>query len=319
MSKDTNEIIATVTEEQITALAAAVRRDLGEVERVHLDQLEQRIHDHRERFTVSLLEIGRCLNEAKDAGLVPHGCWQEWVAVNTGFNLRGAQRVMRAAREIPKTSTLTLLDFSKVSALLALPADERETFALANDVEHMSVRQLEAAIREKKEVEERLHHVEDEKQKALQAAAELNAQVDTLQNRLDEAINHPRVVEHEVVPDDYELLQRRDQEAAARIREAENYADEQEALVRDLRSQLDEARAQGGQGNDVQAFISACATFYGEVCRYQQMEDAELRCGLSRADRAAMRKWANMICAWAYAMTSKLDKPASVEVDDDVQ
>lgn len=318
MSMDTNDIITTVTEEQITALAAAVRKDLGEVDRLHLDQLEKRIHDHRERFTVSLLEIGRCLNEAKDAGLVPHGCWQEWVAVNTGFNLRGAQRVMRAAREIPRASALTLLDFSKVSALLALPADERETFAQENDVEHMSVRQLEAAIREKKEAEERLHRAEDERKKALQAAAEMNAQVKSLQSQLDEAVGTRHVVEREVVPEDYELLKRRDQEAAARIREAENFADEQEALVRDLRSQLDEARAKGGQGNDVQNYISACATFYGEVCRYQQMEDAELRCGLTRADRAVMQKWANMICAWAYAMANKL-KPAAVEVTDDVQ
>mgnify|MGYP001056765450 CR=1 FL=1 len=132
---------------QEKALAADIRHSLNDKQQLHLDQIEMRIRDHRERFTLSLLEIGRCLNEAKEAKLVSHGHWQEWIAVNTGFTVRAAQRVMLAAREIPKTSTLTLLDFSKIAPLLALPAEEREAFAADVDAHRLSVRQLDAAVR----------------------------------------------------------------------------------------------------------------------------------------------------------------------------
>lgn len=87
---------------QEKALAADIRHNLNDKQQLHLDQIEMRIRDHRERFTLSLLEIGRCLNEAKEAKLVSHGHWQEWVAVNTGFTVRAAQRVMLAARRFQK-------------------------------------------------------------------------------------------------------------------------------------------------------------------------------------------------------------------------
>ena len=156
------------------ALAADIRHNLNDKQQLHLDQIEMRIRDHRERFTLSLLEIGRCLNEAKEAKLVSHGHWQEWVAVNTGFTVRAAQRVMLAAREIPKTSTLTLLDFSKIAPLLALPAEEREAFAADVDAQKMSVRQLDAAVREKLAAEQRAKEAEqaaeDAKRSCQQAA-----------------------------------------------------------------------------------------------------------------------------------------------------
>lgn len=320
MSKETSELSMTMTPEKRAALAAAVRADLCETDKMHLDQLEQRILDHRERFTLSLLEIGRCLNEAKDAGLVPHGCWQDWVAVNTGFTLRGAQRMMKAAREIPKTSTLTLLDFSKVSALLALPADQREDFAKETDAEHISVRQLEQAIREKKEVEEKLRRANDETAVAYKVVAKLDAQVASLKNRLDDAISHPQVVEREVLPADYDEIKFRDMNAEARIQEAENYAVEQEALVRELQRQLDEAKMGAvSQIDESQAFISACATFYGEVCRYQDMDDMALLRGRTRADLAAMETWVSMIRSWADALAVRLRRPVVVEVDGNAQ
>lgn len=324
MSND--EMTMMNTETQLSALAVEVRRTLSAAQAMHLDQLELRIRDQRERFTQGLLEVGRCLNEAKDAEIVPHGYWVDWVAANTGLNIRSAQRLMRAAREIPKTSALSLLDFSKVSALLALPAEEREDFARDADAEHATLRQLEAAIREKKEAEQRAEAAErdmrdaqfrakiekDDKEKALRRANQLGAM-------LDNARNNPTVVEREVIPADYEAMKARDLAAADRIREAEDYAEAQEERVRALQSQLDAARNDGGQADDVQRFIAACSTFYGEVCRYQNMDDAQLLGGKTRADLESMRSWVGMIRAWCGTMDVRLSERSSVEVDGDVR
>lgn len=320
MSNDVMTV--TMTDQRIKDLSEHIRMRISPQQQVHLDQLELRIRDQRERFTQGLLEVGRCLNEAKDAEIVPHGYWVDWVAANTGLNIRSAQRLMRAAREIPKTSALSLLDFSKVSALLALPAEEREEFARDADAEHATLRQLEQAIREKKEAEQRAEAAEremrdaklrakierDDKDRVLRRANELGAM-------LDNARNNPTVVEREVVPADYEAMKARDLAAADRIREAEDYAEAQEERVRELQAKLDAARNDGGQADDVQRFIAACSAFYGEVCRYQNMDDAQLLRGKSRADLESMRTWVSMITAWANAMGVRLSVPVTMEAD----
>ena len=279
---------------QLSTLSAEVRRTLSAAQAMHLDQLELRIRDQRERFTQGLLEVGRCLNEAKDARLVPHGCWQDWVAAHTGLNVRSAQRLMRAAREIPKTSALSHLDFSKVSALLALPAEEREDFAREADAENATLRQLEAAIREKKEAERQRDQAREETERDQRKICALERQLEDA----EKALNNIPVVEREVAPADYEAMKARDLASADRIREAEDYAEAQEERVRALQSQLDAARTEGGQVDEVQRFIAACSTFYGEVCRYQNMDDAQLLGGKTRADLESMRSWVGMIRAY---------------------
>lgn len=313
MSNDVMTV--TMTDQRIKDLSEHIRLRISPQQQVHLDQLELRIRDQRERFTQGLLEVGRCLNEAKDAEIVPHGYWVDWVAANTGLNIRSAQRLMRAAREIPKTSALSLLDFSKVSALLALPAEEREDFARENDAENATLRQLEAAIREKKEAERQRDQARDEKDQSRRMIRTLKDQLADAEN----ALNNLPVVEREVVPADYEAMKARDLAAADRIREAEDYAEAQEERVRALQSQLDAARTEGGQVDEVQRFIAACSTFYGEVCRYQNMDDAQLLRGKSRADLESMRSWVGMIRAWCNTMDVRLSERSSVEVDGDVR
>lgn len=328
MSKDAATMITTEsTTEQLTAELAAlgieIRRNLDATQQLHLDQLEYRIQEQREHFTQGVLEIGRCLNEVKQAKLVEHGHWEQWVAMNTGFTARGAQRVMRAAREIPKTSTLTLLDYSKIGVLLALDPDDRESFAISVDAAHKSVRQLDSLVREKLAAEKKLRETEAalntanaQKNKAAEAANVASARVRELEQSLAKAEQAPvRIVEREVAPADYEALKSRDAAAAQRIREAEDYADAQEQRVKELQAKVDEARSQGGQINDAQAFIAACSTFYGEICRYQNMTDMELLRGKSQADVSSMMTWVRLVRSWSETMEVRLDHPVTAEVD----
>lgn len=327
MSNDAMQMVTLATPEQAAVLAAEVRKTLDATQRVHLDQLECRIREQRERYTLSMLAIGELLNEAKEAHLVDHGHWQDWVAMHTGLTVRSAQRVMRAAREIPKTSTLSLLDFSKVSALLAVPAEEREEFAQEVGAESLSVRQLEEAVKARKAAEadlaqakEQLRDLHADNVTALNAADIQRRRAEALEKRLDYAINHAEVVKEEVVPADYEALKTRDASAAARIREAEDYADAQEERVRALQAELDAARSgQGPQRDDIQTLVSACSTFYGEVSWYQNMTDGELLGGKSRADLMTMRNWVSLIRGWTDTMMVRLGSQPQMEVDGDVR
>lgn len=295
----------TSMELQMEQLETEVRRGLSDGEQVHLEQIEYRIHDHRERFTGSLLEIGRLLNECKDAKLVGHGHWQDWVSLHTGFSLRGAQRVMRAAREIPKASALSLMDFSKAYALLALPAEEREDFARETDAEHISLRQLEEAICDRRSAEKRAQEAEERERRAEERAEELA-------KSLEEATRHPVV--QEVVPEDYERLKRRDADAAARIREAEDYAEEQEQRVRELQSRLDDAVARAGSEKSVvREIVDACTDFYSAVGTYSA---ASLRSADEQSLRV-LRYWLASIALWLATMEDADGSGACVEVTDD--
>lgn len=150
---------------EITTRAASA------IQAERLTIIETRIRDNMNRVAESALDIGRCLNQAKDEKLVSHGEWQEWVRKHTGMSPRAAQYVMKAAREIPPTSALSMLEFSKVQALLTLPPEEREQFAADVDAESKSVRELKEAIKAKQEAEK--------------AAAEAQKQAEEIQKDFD--------------------------------------------------------------------------------------------------------------------------------------
>lgn len=133
------------------------------------------------------VEIGRRLVEAKE--LVPRGEWLEWLKRETEFSQPTASRFMRVFNEYAadqtsifgaetKYSTLNNLSISNALRLLAVPVEEREEFALAVDAEHLSSRELEAAIRERDEAKKALEATAEELAEAQQFADEETARAE---------------------------------------------------------------------------------------------------------------------------------------------
>ena len=139
----------------VTATAAAA---LTPDQAKHLAVIEYRIHEHMQNAAGHLLGVGQCLNEAKTSGLVPHGEWEDWVARNTGFTLRQAQRMMSAARQVPEGSAMAQLPFTKIQACLQLPSvEDREAMAKRAADEDMTLRQLQEEV---KKANQRAEHAE---------------------------------------------------------------------------------------------------------------------------------------------------------------
>ena len=106
------------------------------------------------------IEIGKRLCEAKE--MVPHGEWGTWLERNVDYKQSTANKLMKIYEQYgsaqgelwgasAKSETFTNLTYSKALALLAVPADEREDFVKKNDVENMSTRELQDAIRARDE------------------------------------------------------------------------------------------------------------------------------------------------------------------------
>ena len=166
---------------------------------VALENIEYRIATHMQGAYENMLEVGRCLNEAKEAGLVPHGQWETWVRKNTGMSERSAQKLMQAARSVLPGSAMAKLPISKIQAILALPEEAREPIAEKAVADDMSLRELQEAVKREKQRADQLAEI-NEKTAARAAANSRDAEraireAQELRQKLQEADDRARSLE----------------------------------------------------------------------------------------------------------------------------
>ena len=137
------------------------------------------------------IEIGRRLVEAKE--MLNHGEWLPWLERETDFSSSSAARYMKVFEEYgaaqlglfgPETNSPTLgnLSISNALRLLAIPENERESFAKEHDVENMSARDLDALVKE------RTAEIEAKARKWEEQAGEYASQINDLQNDVQDAL-----------------------------------------------------------------------------------------------------------------------------------
>lgn len=216
------------------------------------------------------VEIGRRLTEAKE--LVPHGEWLSFLKNETEFSQPTANRFMRVFAEYgseqgslfgaeTKYSTLNNLSVSNALRLLAVPEEERESFALEVDAEHLTTKELEDAIRERDEAKAALQELKEEMAEtsemldkktdeyaALSAAArEYKENAEAAEARVKELEERP--IEVAVQEPDPEEVERRVKEATVALRAEKQMAEEKLAKEKErakaatdkLREQLKDA------------------------------------------------------------------------------
>ena len=288
---------------------------------VSLANIEYRIGLHMRGAYENFLQVGRCLVEAKDLGLVSHGGWEDWVRRNTGMSERNAQRLMLAARSVPAGSAMEGLPLSKIQALLALPEAEREPMAERAADEGMGLRELRAEIQAQRE---RAEYAEAQKKRAENAGAKAAAEMAKME-KWHEELN----IELSVTRDALEWEQNHgakgiSQEAQAEIdrlkgivEETEAYAEEQAELrqqaQRDMLAMRSQA-ARGEAGADPSAGVNgmsaedlgaAVRAFMGRAGVLPHM-GVELARGVE-AERQQVRRYVDMVAAWVDGARAALD------------
>lgn len=158
-----------------------------------IEVITQEILDAKRRGGEAILTIGRCLTEAKQT--IPHGEWLPWLNERVEFSERTARNFMRLSREWSNRQALADLGAAKALTLLALSAEERESFIAENHVVggeektviDMTSRELERAIRERKEAQEAAAKAQAEASAAEQARAKMAEDMKLLNARLSGA------------------------------------------------------------------------------------------------------------------------------------
>lgn len=194
------------------------------------------------------IQIGIRLQEAKEQ--VGHGNFEEWCKENLNYSGRTAERFMKLSTEyggenglISKTTTLSDLSISKALTLLKVPEEEREEFVEEHDVDTMTVKELEEAVREAKEEAEQanaqlkaredseadlMSQLEKEKKRAESAKEKLKKEKEKREEEIASAVAKERE----------EIREQAKKEAGAALSEAEkardDLADENAALKRRL-------------------------------------------------------------------------------------
>ncbi|SHJ16298.1 DUF3102 domain-containing protein, partial [Desulfosporosinus lacus] len=105
------------------------------------------------------LEIGKRLKEAKD--LLPHGEWGKWLVESVSYSQRKANKLMQLYKEYgdklfpdgagegrSNSPTWANLTYNQALLLLGIPEDEREEFILEQDVNNITIRELNRALKE---------------------------------------------------------------------------------------------------------------------------------------------------------------------------
>lgn len=158
-----------------------------------LADITAEIRFYKAQTVSNILEIGRRLIEAK--AQLGHGQWLKWLEEEVEFSRQTADRFIQLSREYANCSPVSNLSYTKLLALLAIPAEERDAFIEAahevdgeqKTVAEMSRRELEQAIKERDEAR-RIARVNEEASFAAAAEkAKLSRRLDELKGQLDQA------------------------------------------------------------------------------------------------------------------------------------
>lgn len=249
------------------------------------------------------VEIGRRLEEAKRA--LPYGAWGDWLKNEVDFSQSTANNFMRLYEEYGSaqisifgasvdSQTFANLPYSKALQLLAVPADERESFAEEVGAADLSVKELKAAIEERDkarreaEKQKEINDLLNEKLEQAEAAAQ------EAQDRESDADEYKRQVE------EYQELVKKERDAAEALREQLKRA---EADPKIPKAKLDQIRKEADEAAKKEAEAKA-----------QKALD-EARKKVEAAEAEAMKaRLAEKVARESLEETQKKLKTASPEV-----
>lgn len=233
--------------------------------------------------TRSSIQIGQLLKEAKVA--VGHGNFEKWLRENVDYSISTAQRFMKladtyagqleAGDEDVVSEVIASMLPSKALVLARLQPQQRKEFIEEHDVEDMSVREMEAAIKAKAEAEQRAIDAEQRKAEAEKAASEQKQQAEELAEQLAAAEKALEDIKQQPVSEDE--MKRIEEEMQARFKAQ---ADKKVIdITKKAEKDLQEAKKQGAEA----------------VQRVEESKAAAINAAVEEAKKAAREEAANEI------------------------
>lgn len=225
----------------------------------NLSQIELEINHHKQIAGQSIWEIGRRLKHVKENDLT-HGQFSDWVE-RQGIHIREAQRMMKIANELPNTTTWSHLGDRALYLIATLPEEERQ-----EQIE--KIEQGESpTVRELQEVRRRLK-LKDQALEAVKGELERVKQTKTTE----------KVIEKEVIPQDYQATQELNKQLLAKNKELSDSEQAANERMQFIESQLKELTNQRQEVDEKSAkydeLTRAIEQSQGQLDSYQKQVSA---------------------------------------------
>lgn len=225
----------------------------------NLSQIESEIREEKENVGKSFWEIGRRLNHVKENDL-SHGQFLEWLKT-VDIERTLAHKMMKIAKELPNVATLQHLGTTALHLIATLPEEERQ-----EQIE--KIEQGESpTVRELQEVKRRLK-LKDQALEAVKGELERVKQTKTTE----------KVIEKEIIPDDYKATQELNKQLLAKNKELSDSEQAANERVQFIESQLKELMNQRQEVDEKSAkydeLTRAIEQSQGQLDSYQKQVSA---------------------------------------------
>lgn len=225
----------------------------------NLAQIELEISHHKQIAGQSIWEIGRRLNHVKENDLA-HGQFGEWLN-KVGLNYREANRMMTVAKKLPNVTTLSDLGSSALYLIATLPEEEKqEQIEKIEQGDTPTVRELQEVKKKLKLKEQALEAVKGELERT----------------RLIKPTE--KVIEKEVIPDDYKATQELNKQLLAKNKELSDSEQAANERMQFIESQLKELMNQRQEVDEKSAkydeLTRAIEQSQGQLDSYQKQVSA---------------------------------------------
>lgn len=225
----------------------------------NLSQIELEIQHHKQIAGQSIWEIGRRLNHVKENDLA-HGQFGEWLDI-VKISHSQARKFMTIAKQLSNRSTLNDLGASALYLIATLPEEEKQ-----EQIE--KIEQGESpTVRELQEVKRRLK-LKDQALEAVKGELE----------RVKLTKTTEKVIEKEVIPDDYKATQELNKRLLAKNKELSDSEQAANERMQSIESQLKELMNQRQEVNEKSAkydeLTRAIEQSQGQLDSYQKQVSA---------------------------------------------
>lgn len=225
----------------------------------NLAQIELEIAHHKQIAGQSIWEIGRRLNHVKENDLA-HGQFMEWLK-KIEFSQKVANQFMKVAKELPNSATSQNLGINALYLIATLPEEEKqEQIEKIEQGDTPTVRELQEVKRKLKLKDQALEAVKGELERA-KAVKPIE-----------------KVIEKEIIPDDYKATQELNEKLLAKNKELSDSEQAANERVQFIESQLKELMNQRQEVDEKSAkydeLTRAIEQSQGQLDSYQKQVSA---------------------------------------------
>ena len=225
----------------------------------NLSQIELEITHHKQIAGQSIWEIGRRLNHVKENNLV-HGEFGEWLD-SVKISHSQARKFMTIAKQLSNRSTLNDLGTSALYLIATLPEEEKQ-----EQIEKIE-QGYTPTVKELEEVKKKLK-LKDQALEAVKGELERAKAVKPIE----------KVIEKEIIPDDYKATQELNKKLLAKNKELSDSEQAANERVQFIESQLKELMNQRQEVDEKSAkydeLTRAIEQSQGQLDSYQKQVSA---------------------------------------------